>query len=171
MKKLVVFLFIISNITPAMSQQTTLKDAWLEKWENSKTYLLGIAEVMPEAKYDFKPTDRQMSFKEQLMHIKGNMDWLSVTYFTENDFDRRKTIIPTTKAETLTLLTAAFDNAKKIIENTPEATLTDTVDFFAGPKSKIQILNLLQDHVSHHRGQLIVYLNLSDVEPPRFVGW
>lgn len=170
MKKIILLIFITTTTT-IMAQQTTIKDAWLEKWENSKTYLLAMAEAMPGEKYDFKPTPRQMSFKEQLMHIKGNMDWLSTTYFTENTFDRSKTIIPVTKAETIKLITEAFDSAKGIVENAPDATLRDTVDFFAGPKSKVQILNLLQDHVSHHRGQLIVYLNLCEIEPPRFVGW
>ena len=153
------------------AQQDTPKKAWLEKWENSKNYLIGIAEAMPEEHYDFKPTERQMSFKEQLMHIKGNMDWLSTTYFTDIEFKREKTAPPETKAETIALIAAAFDNAKNKIATISEEKLTETVSFFAGPKSKIQILNLLQDHVSHHRGQIIVYLNLKDVEPPSFVGW
>lgn len=170
MRQLLFFLSIIfsANMT---AQQDTPKKAWLEKWENSKNYLIGIAEAMPEEHYDFKPTERQMSFKEQLMHIKGNMDWLSTTYFTDTEFKREKIAPPATKDETIALITAAFDNAKNKIATISEETLTETVSFFAGPKSKIQILNLLQDHVSHHRGQLIVYLNLNDVEPPSFVGW
>ncbi len=154
-----------------MAQQTTVKSAFLEKWENSKNYLVGIAESMPEEDYSFQPTERQMSFQEQLIHIKGNMDWLSNTYFTENEFKKGDSVIPETKEETITLITAAFDATSEIIKNTSEETLEETVDFFAGPKSKLQILNLLQDHVTHHRGQLIVYLNLKNVEPPKFVGW
>lgn len=154
-----------------MAQQTNVKSAFLEKWENSKNYLVGIAEAMPEADYDFKPTERQMSFQEQLIHIKGNMDWLSTTYFTEKEFEKGESVIPETKEETIALLSAAFDATSEIIKNTSEETLEETVDFFAGPKSKLQILNLLQDHVSHHRGQLIVYLNLKEATPPKFVGW
>ena len=59
----------------------------------------------------------------------------------------------------------------EIIKNTPDKELKETLDFFAGPKSKLQILSLLQDHVTHHRGQLIVYLNLNEIEPPRYSGW
>ena len=153
------------------AQQASPKGAWLEKWENSKTYLLKIAEAMPEEHYDFKPTEPQMSFKEQLMHIKGNMDWLSTTYFSSEDFKRNEGVQPATKEETIALLKTAFENAAQKINATPEEALTETVEFFAGPKSKLQILNLLQDHVTHHRGQIIVYLNLKDVKPPRFSGW
>lgn len=169
--KHLLFVLCISITSTIMAQQTTVKTAWLEKWDNSKEYLIGIAEAMPEEYYDFKPTERQMTFKEQLLHIKGNMDWLSTTYFSENEFDRSTQEQPKTKKETIYLIDLAFQQASHIIATTPEEEFADMVDFFAGPKSKIQILNLLQDHVSHHRGQLIVYLNLKDVEPPKFVGW
>ena len=170
MKKLLLFLsvFVMAN---CFAQQISPKQAWLEKWENGKNYLIGIAEAMPEENYNFKPTERQMSFKEQLVHIKENMDWLSNSYFTESGYDRTKTELPVTKAETILILTQAFDSALQIIENASEESLTETVEFFAGPKSKIQILNLLQDHVTHHRGQLVVYLNLKNVEPPGYSGW
>jgi uncharacterized damage-inducible protein DinB len=155
----------------ALSQESTVKEAFLVKWENSKNYLISMAEAMPEAHFDFSPTERQMSFKAQLVHIKENMDWLSNTYFTSEEFKREKVDLPATKEETINLVRAAFDATSEIIKNTPDKDLTQTVEFFSGPKSKLQILNLLQDHVTHHRGQLIVYLNLNSIEPPRYVGW
>ncbi len=171
MKNLFLYCFLFCLTTTIMAQQSTVKTAFLEKWENSKRYLLEFAEAMPEEHYSFRPTEQQMSFKEQLIHIKGNMDWLSTSYFTETEFKRTKTELPDTKAETIAVVTEAFDATSEIIKNTPEAQFTETVEFFSGPKSKLQILNLLQDHVTHHRGQLVVYLNLINVELPKYVGW
>jgi uncharacterized damage-inducible protein DinB len=156
---------------PVFAQKTTVKEAFLEKWENSKNYLLNIAEMMPEEDYAYKPTERQLSFKEQLLHIKDNMDWLSTRYFASEGTNTKEKEIPNSKAETIALLNIAFDSVSEIIKKYSEENLTETVEFFAGPKSKLQILNLLQDHVTHHRGQLIVYLNLKNVEPPKYVGW
>ena len=164
------YLIILISSLSAHSQASDIKDAFLEKWENSKQYLLEIAEVMPEEHYDFKPTERQRSFKEQLFHIKGNIDWLSTSYFTEQEYVRNKEL-PETKEKTLSLIRKAFDDSAAIIRNSTIEDLSQTVDFFAGPKSKLQILNLLQDHVTHHRGQLIVYLNLKNIIPPKYVGW
>ena len=169
--KHLLFVFLIGISATTMAQQTTAKTAWLEKWDNSKEYLIAIAEAMPEEYYGFKPTARQMTFKEQLLHIKGNMDWLSITYFSENEFDRSTTVQPKTKKEVIYQLELAFQQAYHIVATTSEEDFSEMVDFFAGPKSKIQMLNLLQDHVTHHRGQLVVYLNLKEVEPPKFVGW
>lgn len=166
---LLVLIFILGN--SVFAQQSTSKEAFIEKWENSKKYLIELAESMPEEFYNFKPTERQMSFEAQLIHIKGNMKWLSVTYFTNQEYKKEKDTTDYTKAELIKLLNLEFDKVSKIIENTPSEDLKTTVDFFAGPKSKLQILNLLHDHLTHHRGQLIVYLNLNNIDPPNYTGW
>lgn len=154
-----------------MNAQDDVISAFLLKWENSKNYLLEMAEAMPEDLYAYKPTERQMTFQEQLLHIRGNMVWLSEKYFVDDAYVKSEKINITTKAEIIAALTSAFDNVSEIIKIVPLENLTTEVDFFAGPKSKLQILNLLQDHVTHHRGQLIVYLNLNTVEPPKYSGW
>jgi len=171
MKHFFILIFLISYA--AMSQQITPKSAFLEKWSNSKEYLLAIAESMPEEQYIFKPTEREMDFKNQLLHICGNMLWLSTTYFSDEEFDRKKLSenSPESKTEVIKLLEKSFDVVHDRVQNTSKESLTIEVDFFAGPKSKLQILNLLQDHVTHHRGQLIVYLNLNEIKPPKYVGW
>jgi uncharacterized damage-inducible protein DinB len=153
------------------SAQNESMEIFLEKWQNSKIYLVEIAKAMPEEKYNFKPTAREMSFGEQLIHIKGNMDWLGTTYFTSNKFDKKKDEKIYSKKEIISMLEVSFDKVYEVIKNTKPEALKDKVEFFAGPKTKLQILNLLQDHVSHHRGQLIVYLNLNGIKPPSYVGW
>lgn len=160
---LISFLFINMN-----AQDQTIP-AFLEKWENSKTYLLEIAEAMPLEKYDYKPTSREMTFLEQLQHIQQNMEWLGTTYF---DKEEGSTLIKNNiKLQTIFNLKDAFDRINQAVLNTNSEDLKTKVDFFAGEKTKLQMLNLLQDHVTHHRGQLIVYLNLNNVEPPKYTGW
>lgn len=154
------------------SQQSTPKAAFLEKWENSSAYLLKIAESLPETVLEFKPTERQMTVKEQLLHIRSNMLWLGNTYFNTNGAGiKNHKDTPASREELLTSLEESFKLVAQLVEQTDENTLEEEVNFFAGPKSRLQILNLLQDHVTHHRGQLIVYLNLLEIEPPRYSGW
>lgn len=168
--KNILLVLTISFSTLGFSQNETI-EAFLEKWQNSKTYLIDIAKAMPEENYSFKPTEREMSFGDQLLHIKGNMDWLSTSYFTNETFDKKKETKTYTKDEIILMLEKSSNTVYDIIKNTPADKLKEKVDFFAGEKTKLQILNLLQDHVTHHRGQLIVYLNLKEVTPPKYVGW
>lgn len=169
MMKMYLFLFFIGSVSLANAQDTPIS-AFLEKWENSKNYLVEMAELMPEDAYDYKPTERQKTFREQLLHIKQNMDWLSTTYFS-TEKKKAKEETPTTKADMIAALKTSFNQTATIVKTAKESDLKEIVEFFAGPKTKLQILNLLQDHVTHHRGQLIVYLNLKDIKPPRYRGW
>lgn len=167
MNKLLFLLLLIPM--GVMGQQDNFKGAFLEKWDNSRDYLIEIVAAMPEDNYIFKPTDRQMSFGEQLEHIQGNISWLSSTYFDALKIESATS--GTEKEQLIENLKRTFASARVAIEKTPEDDFKTAVDFFAGPKSKLQILNLLHDHLSHHRGQLIVYLNLNDIEPPNYSGW
>lgn len=163
------FLIFILFSTLTMAQQTTPKSAFLEKWDNSRDYILAIAASMPEESFSFKPIPREMSFMEQLVHIGENIDWISSKYFDAQK--RSDSDLESDKQRTIANLTMSFKHSRIAIENTDKDDLKDIVGFFAGPKSKLQLLNLLQDHVTHHRGQLIVYLNLKEIDPPSYVGW
>ncbi len=37
--------------------------------------------------------------------------------------------------------------------------------------NKIQFLNLIEDHQTHHRAELLVYLRLNNIKPPEYIGW
>lgn len=168
MKNIIILILFVTQISLAQNATT---DAFLEKWNNSKTYLVEVAQAMPEDLYDYKPTEREMTFGQQLIHIKENMEWLSNAYFTDKEYKKAKDDKNYSKEETIALLEKSFNSVSEIIKNSDPKLLDSKVEFFAGPKTKIQILNLLQDHVTHHRGQLLVYLNLNEIKPPKYVGW
>ncbi len=169
MKKIIILVLVFGS-NSIFSQQFVV-DTFVEKWDNSKVYLVQMVEAMPEDKYDFKPTEREMSFKEQVFHILQNMDWLSTTYFSQEKYTKNDFANISTKPQLIAQINASFDNAKSKITTNKDLNLSEKVDFFAGPKTKLQILNLMQDHVTHHRGQMIVYLNLCQIQPPKYVGW
>ena len=71
-------MFLFSSFTsPIFAQQNDYIKEYLERLENSRKYLILVAETMPEDKYDYKATPESMSFAENLMHIGWAMDWHS----------------------------------------------------------------------------------------------
>ncbi len=169
MNRIFLVLVLTLSYSSMQSQHSLFKQAWLEKWQNSKAYLITIAEEMPDSLYDYKPTEREMSFGEQLEHINSNMEWLSTAYFDKEEAEL--SIASNPKERIKANLSASFDLIYETIKSLPEDRLAEKVEFFAGEKNRLQILNLLQDHITHHRGQLIVYLNLNDLKPPQYLGW
>ncbi len=141
------------------------------KWSNAKAYTVKIAELMPEEFYDFKPVPEEMSFKQQLLHIAQNIQWLSSSYLLSN-----KKIIPEDTAvkhkdAVIHILKNAYDMAMETHHNLTLKQLDEVVSFFAGPMSRRQILLLLHDHQTHHVGQIIVYMRLKNIKPPAYIGW
>ena len=134
-------------------------------------YTLEFAQAMPEDEYGFKPVEEEMSFREQLKHIASNMVWLSSSYLK----GQHTTIDPTkagdSKKEIIGMLNQAFTYASVTIDGLKEKDLNETVDFFAGTMTRRRILLLMTDHVTHHRGQLVVYLRMNNVVPPSYRGW
>lgn len=171
MKKIILLTIFSLVFSGNINAQNNVISAFLLKWENSKNYLIEIAELMPEENYTYKPTEREMTFQEQLLHIRSNMVWLSEKYFVDENYEKAAKINPKSKAEIIKELTLAFNNVAEIIKQVPLEDLSKEADFFAGSKSKLQLLNLMQDHVTHHRGQIIVYLNLNNIVPPKYSGW
>lgn len=148
--------------------------AALTKLTNAKEYTLKVANLMPEVNYSFKPTTGEMSFGEQLLHLSSNLGWLSSSYLRdkgeENPITKSDAKIQL-KEEIIKVVNKAYDYAISTLQSFNPATLADPVTFFAGPMNKLQIINLINDHQTHHRAQMLVYLRLNEIKPPGYVGW
>jgi len=142
-----------------------------EKWQNNKTYVLKCANLMPEDKYDFRPTPEVSTFREQLIHMMSNMNWITKDYLKSAGLQHDLKTIDPSKADLMVILEQAFDNAAAALSTVSASDLEGRVNFFAGEKNVLQMIELMDDHLSVHKGQLIVYLRLNGIAPPRFVGW
>lgn len=170
MKNFILFtLFILIKI-PGIGQDIFF-EAVHQKWENNEKYVLELAELMPEETYDFRSTPETDSFKKQLLHMMQNMVWLSTSYLGASKFDHDIKTADPSKEQMILLLNKAFILTRQALQNAEKMDLTKKVDFFAGDKTILQIIELMDDHLTHHKGQLAVYLRLNGIVPPRFVGW
>lgn len=147
-------------------------DAAVIKLQHAKAYTLAVAEAMPESKYGFKPTAEEMSFGEQLLHLAAILDWHTSTYILNEANPYKAPAEGKFKKEVvIATVTQAYDYALNTLNHFDISHLTDTVQFLFGPLSKLQIMNLMNDHQTHHRGQMLVYLRLNGIKPPAYVGW
>lgn len=166
-------IFILFFSIKLFAQESIVLDAWHKKWKNSKEYLIEVAEAMPAEKYSFKPVEGEMSFEEQLKHIVQNVSWLSTEKLLKanNIFTKDKIKAAKTKQEIINLVKEVFDYADQNVGLIKPEDFNQEVDFFVKNTNKLQILNLLQDHQTHHRAQLLVYLRLNNIKPPSYRGW
>jgi len=175
MKSLLIFFILSTCCSAACSSQghdSLFIASAIQQLENSRDYTLKIADMVDGDHYGFRPTPEAMSFGEQLIHLSYNLGWLSSSYLSSgehpiNEDDKRLQ----DKDSIRVVVARTYDHAIAVMQNFDRRNLGDTVKFFAGPMTKMQIINLMSDHQTHHRGQVLVYLRLCGYTPPRYVGW
>lgn len=177
MKRIIFFTFAIFLgvvDTPLFAQQDDYIHDFVERLENSQKYLILIAETMPEDKYNFKATPESLSFAENLMHIGFALDWHSQSLLggREARVWQTDTIYKTTnksKTEMIATIQKTFEETINLLKQFDVAELNDELDYFGLNRTKRQIFMLLADHITHHRGQMLVSMRLNGLVPPRYV--
>lgn len=167
------------ELTAQNEKDFSARTEWLEKWNNSKAYTMEALTTIPDDQLTFRPTDNQMSVQEQIQHISGNIYGLSRRFldyqpdgFDEEALSARLSAETLNKKELTNLLSDAYAFGTAAINNLPEERWDEEVsNFFAGPKSRRVIVYLLQDHATHHRAQVLIYMRLMGLTPPRYRGW
>ena len=171
---LTVLMFFGLISSPLFAQKDGYVEDYLERLENSRKYIVLVAETMHEDKYSFKATPESLSFAENLLHIGYAMDWHSQSLLGDRESRDWQTdtifkVGTKSKAEMIALINTTFDETIKLIGQFDTAQLDDELDYFGLNRSKRQIFMLLSDHITHHRAQMLVSMRLNGLVPPRYV--
>lgn len=177
MKQILILTTIIlfsSVKSPLSAQQDNFINDYLERWENSRKYLILVAETMPEDKYNFKATPEEKTFAENLMHIGLAIDWHCQSLIggrksRDNRTDTTFQVDNKSKREMIATIDKTFGEAINLIKQFDATHFDDRLDYFGLNRTKRQIFLLLSDHVTHHRGQMLVYMRLNGLVPPIYI--
>ena len=135
---------------------------------------LGVAEAMPEDKYDFLPStgkfDDARTFREQVKHVA------CVQFALFNEFEGKQPpplcekggpSPAKSKAELIQYLKESFDYSNRVVSELTVANSLDRVDGrYAAPTTKLGISVASVWHVTDHYGQLVEYLRMNGIVPP-----
>jgi uncharacterized damage-inducible protein DinB len=135
---------------------------------------LGVAEAMPEDKYQFIPSvgnfDGVRSFGEQVKHVAC----AQFAFFNEFEGKQPPPLcekggpsVAHTKAELIQYLKDSFDYSNRVVEHLTAQNALDRVEGrYGGPNTKLGISVLSVWHVTDHYGQLVEYLRMNGIVPP-----
>ena len=155
-----------TNMQNVITQEWIISDL-IKKWEGNKTFTLNVLKAMPEEYYDFKPVEGMMSFYDQVSHIASGFNF----HLKAAGLNTVPKLKGKDKASLITAYTKIFDEIINILKRTDTNFLRQEKDLWYGETTKGRILNLMDNHLAHHRGQLIVYLRLKGVKAPGYIGW
>ncbi|SHN14735.1 Uncharacterized damage-inducible protein DinB (forms a four-helix bundle) [Cyclobacterium lianum] len=152
------------------AQAQTSMEEFMAKWENSRAFTLEAISTMPDELLDYKPHESAMSFKEQINHIGSAMASICQGFLLgeEMGFDHKAS--PQSKEEMTAFINQCYDYGKKTILSLSQKDLEAEIDSFAGKITRRQMVGLVDDHTTHHRGAAISYIRANGIQPPAFRG-
>lgn len=150
--------------------------------ESQKAYTLEVLNLMPEDKFDYRPTEDVRSFAELFKHMAGSFrlqqKMLTGKFTTiEEEFPAVQQLEKSqmSKQEIANLLSGEFDNMIALAGRLSEKDLKATFvfSFFPGAPEKTyrEVLTSSRDHLTHHRGQATTYLRINGVKPAQYRPW
>ena len=147
--------------------QTTMEE-FLTKWENSKQFTLEVVDKMPDDHLDYKPHESAMSFAEQIIHLSSAAAGISQRFLNGADPSFDLGSKPNNKAALKAFVTSCFDYAKTTVAALPADQLAENIEIFGMNATRRQVVVLIDDHTTHHRGAAIAYIRAQGIEPPAF---
>ena len=135
-------------------------------WDSTRTLVVGLVEAMPEDKWDFKPTPAVRSFREVVVHLVGENYFFFGRISGENIGNPAQNL--KTRDELLKALQESYAYGAKVWGDLTEAKALEMVEGRGGQKVQrwSAVLLAIQDNMNHY-GNLVVYLRLNGVVPPR----
>ena len=149
---------------PATSFLTPAKTTW----ESTRNLVIGIVEVMPEDKYDFRPTPSVRTFRDNVIHLVAEHYLFFGRVAGENLGNPAKDL--KSRDELLKALRESYDYGAKVWAGLTEEKALEMIEVRG---QKVQrwspILVAIQDNMNHY-GNLVVYIRMNGLVPPRSVG-
>lgn len=179
------FLFFLTvNIAAQPTAKTEFGAEMASILDNMKAYTLEIIQQMPEDQFDYKPTEEVRTFREQIEHMALVLDFQTQYVLQGNNFGGDEKVLREafgkikernsgkSREDLLKQLATNFDAAATLMTTMTKKDLKQTYSFFFFPDQPVKTLQTvamtLRDHITHHRGQLIVYLRMNGIEPVRY---
>ena len=137
----------------------------LHRWRIHRDVLRELVKVFPESSANFRPTPKVMSVVEMVHHLA----WVPEFFFASiEERERYVPPVPQTLADARELLDELTIKHRSVISRFSEADLQReaTIQVFNKTEPLADILQRLITHEAHHKGQLITYARLLDLEPP-----
>jgi len=144
--------------------------SFAELWSNIAACTLEYANAMPEEHYDFQPVPEIRSFGDQMLHIANSDFWIEQYLAPGSGTGEDYAATGLSKDAIVGLLSDSFENMTQVISRLTDSELETEVSTFEGNRTRMEVLYMMRDHVTHHRGQTVVYLRLKGVTPPAWVG-
>jgi len=158
-----------------------LTELFLDELDREAERSKRALEQVPEGKHDWKPHDKSMIFGYLTNMVATIPDWVAMEV-TQDELDiapkdgpTQKPVPMNTSAEYLAALAKSVATARAALTNTTDEHLMTPWRLLAAGNVVMELPRYVMisetfKHLSHHRGQMTVYLRLMGAKVPALFG-
>jgi hypothetical protein len=143
-------------------------------WNSAKRNMRRSADVMPEAKWDFKPVPAVRSFGAILAHVAGATYEFCAAAKGEKPphLEAEFEASAKTKADIVKALDGSIAYCDEIYKTLDDKKLMDMVPGAFGGPVGVRAANLIgnTNHFNEHYGNLVTYMRINGLVPPSSAG-
>jgi DinB superfamily len=163
------FVFPATSVAQQSSEQVKnpVSTSLRSMLPRTRTNTLGAIEAMPADKFNYKPTEAQMTFAHLVVHMIG----------FNNGMCAKAADVPAPKVEEaketdskeklLAAATASFDFCNEALEKMDDSKLGDTIELFGGHQgARAMAALILASGWADHYSTAAMYLRLNGILPP-----
>jgi DinB superfamily len=154
----------------AAAPPTTVAATFDQELSHLEHGLIGLAETMPEDKYNFRPTqgkfDGVLDFGGQVKHLSGGIAMYAAGILGEKPPAEPASL--KTKAELVQYLKSSLTYAHKAVASLNEQNLFTPIPapFGKNQTTRLSLAIAMVGHPYDHYGQMVEYLRMNGVVPP-----
>jgi uncharacterized damage-inducible protein DinB len=161
---------LLAQQKPAASDPNPITTSLRSAWNGAKRNVRRSADVMPEAKYNFKPVDSVRTFGALLAHVAGaSYEFCAAAKgekspHAEDEFEKSAK----TKAEIVKALDGAIAYCDEVYKTLDDAKAAQIVGGAFGGSQGARAANLIgnTNHFNEHYGNIVTYLRINGLVPP-----
>ena len=138
-------------------------------WESTRNLVIGLVEAMPEDKWDYKPVPTVRSFRDVVIHLVAENYLFFGRIAGENLGNPAQNL--KSRDEIVKALRESYAYGERVWSTLTEQKAFELVEARGGQKIQrwSNVLLAIQDNMNHY-GNLVVYLRMNGLTPPRSAG-
>lgn len=181
-RTLVVSVLSFALVAPALAQQKPVSAAPAQPltaamqgaWNSAKRNMRRSADVMPEAKFTFKPVDSVRTFGAILAHVAGATYEFCAAAKGEKPphLEAEFEASAKTKADIVKALDGSIAYCDEIYKTLDDKKAMEIVPGAFGGPAGARAANLMgnTNHFNEHYGNLVTYMRINGLVPPSSAG-
>jgi uncharacterized damage-inducible protein DinB len=136
-------------------------------FERQRRMLTAAAEEMPPDKYNYKPTEQQMTYAHLMGHIAQSNYSLCSKFGTANEPPKEQVKDTDGKDKIVAALKASFDYCANALQGVEDSKLGEPVTMYGGRQMpRAAALIALTNDFADHYAAAAMYLRLNGMLPP-----